>query len=366
MNYTSESGEGNLKKKLIFFIKRLAKLLILAICCFLIINIYNEYFCENIVNKVQRFLDNRIVSEEDEKASEILAAQGLITKEEKYFYNQLNEYSKVIYNAMELHKEEMKSGVYEINVGTKFSELYLEENGEDLVDEYYQTAIEAYTYDNPDVFYIDYSKLYLNIKTTTIFNKTTYRFFINSGEKSNYLTEEFNSKEKIDASLKEIERVRDYFIENKKIELYDNVKLIHDYLVDTISYDETLLQPNIYNIYGALVNKLCVCEGYAEAFKYLADSLNIPCILVTGDATSSDGTIEKHAWNYVQLGENWYGVDCTWDDPIIIGPGFLTNSSKYKYFLKGQKQFSKSHVASEKFETSGVAFELPKLSIEKY
>ena len=90
--------------------------------------------------------------------------------------------------------------------------------------------------------------------------------------------------------------------------------MVHDYLIDNIDYDTTLAKKNIYDIYGALVQKSCVCEGYAKAFKYLIDQMEIPCVMVIGQATNTNGQTENHAWNYVQIENNWYAIDCTWDD----------------------------------------------------
>ena len=114
--------------------------------------------------------------------------------------------------------------------------------------------------------------------------------------------------------------------------------MVHDYLIDNAEYDQTLAKPNIRNIYGTLIEKSCVCEGYAEAFKYLLDALDIPCVIVSGTATNSQGETENHAWNYVQLNGIWYAVDCTWDDPIIIGNGKINESIKYQYFFKRFKR----------------------------
>ena len=33
----------------------------------------------------------------------------------------------------------------------------------------------------------------------------------------------------------------------------------------------------------------------------------------------------------------------TWDDPVIIGGGYIGNSSKYRYFLKGKEDMEKDH-----------------------
>ena len=140
------------------------------------------------------------------------------------------------------------------------------------------------------------------------------------------------------------------------------MKVVHDYLVDNISYDSSISKSNIYNIYGALINKECVCEGYARAYKYILDELNIPCILVIGTATNGEGNTENHAWNYVKLNNSWYAVDTTWDDPIIIGGGILNKKSKYRYFLKGKETMDQDHITSGQFTENGKEFAYPNLS----
>ena len=94
--------------------------------------------------------------------------------------------------------------------------------------------------------------------------------------------------------------------------------------------------------------------------------MNIPCIIVSGKATNSEGNTENHAWNYVQINNAWYAIDCTWDDPILIGSGYLSNSSKYKYFLKGADEFNKTHVPDGQFTEGGKVFEYPTLCMNNY
>lgn len=56
-----------------------------------------------------------------------------------------------------------------------------------------------------------------------------------------------------------------------------------------------------------------VCEGYAKAFQLLCDRAGIPCIL----AVKMEKT-GNHAWNYVKIGQLWYAVDVTWNDPVVM------------------------------------------------
>ena len=63
-------------------------------------------------------------------------------------------------------------GTYEINLGTEFTNVLSASEGEEKLGDYYQTAIEAYTCDNPVIpaltlcrkLYNGYSFLYLSIK----------------------------------------------------------------------------------------------------------------------------------------------------------------------------------------------------------
>ena len=285
---------------------------------------------------------------------------------DKFFYNQLNDYSKTIYKAFESNKENMKTGTYKIELGTSFSSLLSQSNGQDLLGDYYQSAIEAYTYDNPDVFYLSPNKMFLNMETTTQGKKVTYNVYINSGNEANYLVDGYNSKQDIDNAMSQIEQVKNEILSRRTGNTYNDIKLVHDYLVDNVEYDSSISKPNIYDIYGALVRKESVCEGYARSFKYLMDELNIPCTLVIGTATNSQGQTENHAWNYVQINNNWYAVDTTWDDPIIIGNGTVSESIKYRYFLKGSSEINKDHFPSGKFTENGMEFSYPNLSSNNY
>ena len=111
---------------------------------------------------------------------------------------------------------------------------------------------------------------------------------------------------------------------------------------------------------------MSVCEGYARSFKYILDEMGIPCVLVIGTGTNSRGETERHAWNYVEIQGTWYAVDCTWDDPVVVGGGIVSQSSKYKYFLKGSNDFLADHMPSGQFTPGGKEFTYPNLSSSSY
>ena len=247
-----------------------------------------------------------------------------------------------------------------------FTDILSNANGQEKLGDYYQSAIEAYMYDNPDVFYLSPNKMYLNIETTTRGSKKSYNVFISCGDNSNYFIHEFSSSAEVNSAISQLERIKSQILSNKTSDTYENIKMIHDYLINNVEYDDTVSRKNIYNIYGALVNKSSVCEGYAKAFKYLADGLGIENTLVIGTGVNTNGQRENHAWNYVKLRDKWYAVDCTWDDPIIIGNGYVGDNIKYKYFLKGSRTMNDNHFPSSTFTDGGKVFRYPNLSESDY
>lgn len=283
-----------------------------------------------------------------------------------FFYSQLENYSKTIYDGLVANKDNMKTGTCRIEFGDSFDDLLMKSNGQDLLGEYYQSAIEAFTYDNPEVFYLDPTKMFLNIKTTTMGNSQTYNVYIASRNGENYLASGFNSAEQINQCQEQINQIRNQVLAGLGGDTEKKIKYIHDYLVDNLNYDQTLSGNNIYNLYGALVNNSCVCEGYAKAFKYLLDEAGIDSVIVIGTGTNSKGETENHAWNYVAISGNWYAVDVTWDDPVAQGGGTILSSYKYKYYLKGLASISKDHIASGQFTTGGKIFNYPSISNTDY
>ncbi len=386
-----------LVKAIVDFIITIASMLMLIILTILGILVYQEITHGNGVEKVENLVStyqtlfsdvedtskkttpdiiesNTTTAESGNMFSQMPSTpatmqQSSITTEnllDKYFYGQLDNYSKVIYQALYENKEQMKTGTKQINLGTTFSELLSAEDGEKKLGEYYQSAVETYLYDNPDVFYIAANKLYLNIETTTRLGQKSYRVFINSGKSPNYFTDEYSSEQDVEQAIQEVEAVKNQILLNKTGNKYSDIKMIHDYLINNLEYDTTISKPNIYNIYGALVNKQCVCEGYAEAFKYLLDQIGIQNVLIMGQGTNSKGNIESHAWNYVQIDSKWYAVDVTWDDPVVVGNGYVSNSMKYQYFLKGEFDISKDHTPSTRFTENGREYTYPILSANNY
>jgi len=313
---------------------------------------------------IEAILRNDLFIEVEEGASDNVTTTP---KRSKYLYDQLNDIAKAIYIKLYENKENLKTGTYKVEFGNTFQSLLSNDGGEAELKKQFQSAIEAFVYENPDIFYLDVTKMYINIEKITKITGTKYNVFINSGNEVSYLADGFYSKEDVEEYLNQIEHIKNQIMANIQGKTqYQKIKIVHDYLIDTITYESNLSQDNVYNIYGALITKKCVCEGYAKAFQYLMNEIGIENTIVIGIGTNSKNQTENHAWNYVKLNDKWYAVDVTWDDPIITGGGKLTNKSRYKYFLKGSITMSENHFPSGKFTQEGKVFKYPELSVEDY
>lgn len=106
---------------------------------------------------------------------------------------------------------------------------------------------------------------------------------------------------------------------------YEKVKKIHDYIIQTTSYDQETAENfllgnntdgNAFTAYGVLINKKGVCQGYAEAAQILFTIAGIESELVIGSVRDEGGTETSHMWNMVWVDGKNYMIDVTWDDPI--------------------------------------------------
>ena len=315
---------------------------------------------DNIENVVSENIDVTLndIDLETEKAEKL---------EFKYYYNQLDKNAKIIYEGLENNINNMQTGNYKIDFEKQFNELLHEEDGEEKLNIAFQSAWNAFTYDYVEVFYIDVTKLILTTQTTSIGSFATHRVYIANEENKTYLSENFSDTEKIITEKANLSKLRKQVVEIlESYSKYEQVKYLHDWMINNISYDTTVSEPEIYNIYGALRKGVAVCEGYARAFKYILDGLNIPCVIVSGTATNSLGESESHAWNYVQLDGKWYAIDVTWDDPVITNGGNLTNESRYRYFLKGSNEFLKAHKENGELSENSMKFRFPIIEQENY
>lgn len=287
-------------------------------------------------------------------------------KNNKYYYNQLDDTAKLIYDAIESNLSNMMSGNYEIKLSNQVASVLYENDGEKQLDTSFQSAWDALMLDRVDIFFIDVTKINLKMRKTTYGKKVTYALSIAPADSNGYLANGIESKEKVHAILNEIKETRDSIVKSLSGIDYNKIMHAHDWIINNLDYEQNITNNNVYNLYGALIEKSAVCEGYAEALKYILDEVDIPCVLVSGTATNSEGKTERHEWNYVQLYGKWYAIDSTWDDPVVKGTGYVADSIKHRYFLVGSNEMNKNHFPNGQMTESGQKFAYPTIETEKY
>ena len=370
--------------KIIFSI--LTIIILIAAIAFISVILYITFTSNKQVSEIIQHSANEVASVNDEpviekketkNVGEIISELLIPTIEEKddytdaaslgkFYYEQLSDTQKNLYNGLQSNKEKLTKGTYVIEYGEKFSKLLETESGIERLQADYQTAVEAFTHDNPDLFFLDVSKMYLNIETTKKLWSVKYNVYIGPSEGKKYTDDRFTSEQEILDAKYQIESIKNQIVNSLGTDTYKNIKKIHDSLINNIEYDQKYTSKSTYTIYGALIERKCVCDGYARAFKYIANAAGIECELIQGTATNSSGKTENHAWNAVKLNGKWYYIDVTWDDPIIVGKGIVLNKYYYQYFLKGKKAFEGNHTINGVFSDGGKEFKYPDISNTDY
>jgi len=122
-------------------------------------------------------------------------------------------------------------------------------------------------------------------------------------------------------------------------------RAIHDYMVKTYDYDLPLFETIEVNMHdvnttfeGLLINKKGVCSAYAELFDLFMIKLNIPSLIVGGEANEG-----SHVWNMVYVDSKWRMVDVTWDDPTYSAPGAV----EHTYFNISTEKLLRTHTFIE-------------------
>lgn len=199
-----------------------------------------------------------------------------------------------------------------------------------LTDSEITLAYKCITFDHPELFYVDGYQI-------EAFNDSDKLVF-----RPNYLytADEISKKQ-------ETVRIYTQQILQQLDETSDFTKLksIYDYIISNTTYD--ISASDLQNILSVTEYGRAVCEGYAKATMYYANTVGLECIVVPG-YLRKNGT--AHMWNAVKLDDQWYYVDTTWGDEDF------ENSSKapeirYDYLCVNEEQLSGTHIIEAVVET---------------
>lgn len=165
-----------------------------------------------------------------------------------------------------------------------------------IVEEDINIAFRCVVQDHPELFYVD-GYHYSIYKFQDQIDSITFR-----GQYSVEESEIIQSQEYIDTYVSQ-------FMEQitPTMNTYEKVKAAYECVILNTEYDTTAI--NNQDIRSVFLYRKSVCQGYAEAFQYLLQSMDIPCTIVTGYAGG-----EPHAWTLVEIDGQYYYTDPTWGD----------------------------------------------------
>ncbi len=284
----------------------------------------------------------------------------------KFFYNQLTSNQKAIYDQiLEAGPvESIEIDMSGVSITGRGTYSKSETNAINNAQQDVMMAITAINEDNPMAFW--YTGFGLSYGGTRKYGGGSYTYtitvlIVNINIDTNHYSDFDDIKAKYDAVEEKYKTIPVYGISR-----HEKLKSIHDYLANNIVYDDTLAESNIFDVYGALINGVCVCEGYAEAFKLLCDREGIPCITAVG--TGNGG---GHKWNMVQMEDGeWYTLDSTWDDQesnIFYSYFIIGSGTKTPFFGNDTVADATVHIATGiLFNGASKALTYPTLSTDTY
>jgi len=262
---------------------------------------------------------------------------------------------------------------YYQSVVSTYSYGMLSEGQQALYDALVKTAYDIYpekdsryTYRMPQVILDDYtlSDTEISVTLRAIMDDDPYLFWLSQthtvlndpelGYTAVQLYSEF-SPTQVTEMMTQIDKVIGDFYASVPDGMsdYELEKYVHDYVIGLCDYDDAdvgrteLSEENLrsHSVYGALVDKLCVCEGYGMTAQLLMNGLGLDCVCLTGTAYDGSGEqgpdqAQLHLWNAVKLDGDWYHVDLTWDDREEV-------FQRYDYFNLDDSMMLTDHTLSE-------------------
>jgi transglutaminase-like putative cysteine protease len=121
---------------------------------------------------------------------------------------------------------------------------------------------------------------------------------------------------------------------------FDREKAIHDYLTMNYAYAVgSTSEERSHSIVGFTEDGKGVCEAYADAFTLIGRMCGLEVMRVNGTLNNVG-----HGWNIVKIGDDYYHIDVTSDDPVPDGVA----PQSYKYFNLTDSEILKDHTITSK------------------
>ncbi len=309
------------------------KILSILLSCFIIFSVISSSLCSVSAQSVQV---------EDFGENKLNETVGVESNHTPLDFEKNYQYSFLADNYKQAYKEILE--------GIKVAENVIDISEYNIPNSDVLLLIEMVCTDNPQYFYV--TRYYDSEYDAETGNAKSAVLYYTDGEKVDRLNGDNQlidaaSRTTIEKQIREINAKTKEILDNISVDMtpLDKEVYIHNYLAKNIRYDyeaaalfENVVSfgavvPFDWDIYGALIEGSAVCEGYSKAFSYLCHCVGINATLVSGWSSE-----ERHQWNAIELDNEWYFVDVTWDDTDLDHEGLYFGYSCFNItseFLAG-------------------------------
>lgn len=262
----------------------------------------------------ETIVEEAVAEEQAEPAPESIGYVEFVPAQNPYYYNQLSEDEKQIYEQV-------------LKALTERTEETVSTLSVEVLDKVFICVIN----DHPEIFYVSgyvYTSRSRGDETVSLTIKGKYDY------------DEAECEERLAAIEQEAENMLTGIPANATD--YEKIKHVFDTLVNETEYVADAVDNQ--NICSVFIGKQSTCQGYAKATQYLLNKVGVETTFVSGDV--ADG---GHAWNLVKADGEWYYLDTTWgdvdyqtlvDDQAIDASVMAIN---YDYFMIGSDKLYKTH-----------------------
>ncbi|KAH0572146.1 Transglutaminase-like superfamily protein [Spironucleus salmonicida] len=122
-----------------------------------------------------------------------------------------------------------------------------------------------------------------------------------------------NQNSNIEQTQKHLFSIADTLIQQFKQQKFQFSEFFQNFIHKNVQYNERNIERSSQLLYehsviGCLIDRKCVCQGIACAYKFLCDILGLKTIQVIGFGGS-----RPHSWIIQEINKNYYNIDFTWN-----------------------------------------------------
>ena len=232
-----------------------------------------------------------ITSTRDWTAYRSEKATSYMTKSQREFYNRIDNLVSQYMNS-NIDADYLSDYKFYVTKSVNYSDLGLSRDDAYAIYEYY-------LYNNGQYYFLRPKCL----RTSSSLRLGVYDAFADGDVRASATTRVFNT---VDEWVAECTDDGQSVYE---IEMSANDMLCELFTYASGQYDQSL--------YSAIAGNRVVCVGYSTAFAVVCNKAGIDCLVGIGD---------NHVWNIVNIDNQWYGVDLTWNDSL--GGRYLFNANR--------------------------------------